>query len=105
MRGRKIRTAVQQRIGGGFTERGRAIRRQLVKGNFLALIVQPLLDVAPGMGNAQHLVVVPEQHDVVGEPAETAEHDVFVAGQRFAGTQCGLPFAFQHRDVAEQLAI
>jgi hypothetical protein len=51
------------------------------------------------------LALIPQQRDVIGEPAETAKHDVFIARQAFARAKCGLPFPLQNRNVAKHVRI
>src|ERR1700732_3299203 len=99
MRSSEIGTAVCERAGGCLAECGRAIRRQRSDGDVLAVIVQPFLDVAACSRYFEYVVVVLEQDDVIGQPAEATQHHIFIAWKLFAGPKARLPFALQHRDI------
>src|SRR5262249_37313244 len=85
-------------------ERGRAIRRQRAQWDVPALIADPLLNVAAGARHLDRLGLALEQDDVIGEPAEAAEHHVFVAGQLFTRAHRGVPLALEDRYVVEQFS-
>ena len=42
---------------------------------------------------------------MIGQPAEAAQHHIFIARQPVAGPQRGLPFALQNRNVVEHLGV
>jgi hypothetical protein len=84
MRNSKMRTAILNGAGRGLAERGGAIRRQRAQGNVPTLILQPFLDVAAGARYFERLIVILQEDDVIGQATETAEHDIFIAGQALA---------------------
>lgn len=101
----EIRPAVLQCMRCRLAEPGRTIRWQRAQGNVPAIVVDPLLDVAAAMCDGKRAAVVAQQHDVVRQPAETAEHDVLIARQILARAQRRLPFALQNRDVGKHLGV
>ncbi len=105
MRHREIGIAIAHRIDRGLAERGGAIRRQRAQGNVPALVLQPFLDVAAAARYFEGAVVVPEQDDMIRQPAEAAQHHVFITRQTFAGVKCRLPLALQDGNVIEHFGV
>ena len=100
----EIRTTVPDGIGRGLAERGRTVRRQRAQGNIPALVIQPFLDVAARARDLKALVLLIQKQHVIGKPAETAEHHLFITRQPFAGTHGGEPLALQDGDIVEQFS-
>src|SRR6516225_7712085 len=100
----EIRTTVPDGIGRGLAERGRTVRRQRAQGNVPALVIQPFLDVAARARDLKALVLLIQKQHVIGKPAETAEHHLFITRQPFAGTDGGEPLALQDWDIVEQFS-
>ncbi len=98
-------TAIAYRVDGGLAERGGAIRRQRAQGNVPALVAQPFLDVAAAARYFESVVIVPEQGDVICQPAEAAQHHILVARQLFAGPKCRLPLTLQDGNVIEHFGV
>ena len=73
--------------------------------NIPAVVVQPFLDIAAGARHFERSVVILEQNDVIRQPAEAAQHHIFIAGQSFAGPKRRLPFALQNGNVIEHFGI
>jgi hypothetical protein len=59
-----------------------------------------LLHIAPAARQLERTIAL-QQCDVVGKPAETAEHHVLVARQPLTRSQRRAPFALKHRNVIE----
>jgi hypothetical protein len=66
---------------------------------------QPFLDVAAAARYFEGVVIVPEQGDVIRQPAEAAQHHILVAWQPFAGPKCRLPLALQDGNVIEHFGV
>ena len=77
-------TAVRNGTRRSFAERGGAIGRQRTQRNVPAVVVEPFLDVAAGTRYFERAVIVLQKDDMIRQPAETAEHHVFIAGQALA---------------------
>ena len=76
-----------------------------LKRNVPAIVAEPLLDVAAGARHFERLIVVLQQDDVIGEPAEAAQHHLFIARQPLAGPQRRVPLALQNGDVIEHFDV
>ncbi|MHC2537237.1 hypothetical protein ACVJMY_006806 [Bradyrhizobium diazoefficiens] len=100
MRARLMRPSVRKRNRRRLRQRRGAIGRELGDGDVPALLAEPFLHVASAARQLERTVVL-QQCDMVGEPAEAAEHHVLVARQPFARLQRGAPFALKHRDVVK----
>ena len=46
-------------------------------------------------------MIVLQEHDVIGEATEAAQHHVFIAWKLVAGAQRGLPLPLQDRQVVK----
>ena len=103
MGGRKTGAAFGERAAGDLGQRLRAIRRQRVKRDIPAIVLQPELGVAAGARYFEALRAVLEQNDVICKAAKATEHHVFVSRQFFAGAHRGLPFALEDRNIIKHL--
>ena len=102
MPGRKIRLAGGPRIRDGLAHCQRAVRRASIERRVPYAGVEPLLDISSGAGNHRALAVLPDEHGVVREAAEAAQHHVLEKRQLHPGLESRLPFPAQDRNVAEQ---
>ena len=82
MRSGEVWAAVTERTGSGLLKRGGAIRRQSVQRNIPTIVIQPFLDVTATARDFDAVVLVLQEHDMVGKLAEAAQHHVVWASRR-----------------------